>query len=71
MSDTPLSANSTLPNNKIVCHCHEVSLVEILKAITEGGARTLQDVQRNTLAGTGCGFCKGDIEKIVAESVGE
>lgn len=69
-SDEPLYILAFLfPVNRIVCHCKNVSYIDIRKAMT-GGARTVQDIQRITGAGTGCGNCVGEIEKIISIACG-
>lgn len=53
-----------IPIHKVVCHCHNVTLLEIKKAMKEG-ATTVEDIQRLTKAGTACGACIPDIKKIL------
>jgi len=40
---------------------------EIVKAIKENGLKTVEEVQDETTAGTGCGGCIPDIEDILKE----
>ena len=54
-----------IPVNRIICHCKQVSYGDIRKAMV-GGARTVEDIQEITGAGTECGNCIGDIKKILA-----
>ncbi|MCT4634252.1 MAG: (2Fe-2S)-binding protein [Firmicutes bacterium] len=54
-----------IPVNRIICHCKEVSYGDIRKAMVDG-ARTLEDIQKITGAGTVCGNCIKDIEKILS-----
>ena len=42
----------------IVCSCKQVTLAEIIHAIEEQGARTLDDIGKLTEAGTCCGCCR-------------
>ncbi|WP_198304455.1 (2Fe-2S)-binding protein [Arcobacter vandammei] len=42
----------------IVCECKQVSLGEIIFAIKEKGAKTLQDLATLTDAGSSCGCCR-------------
>ncbi len=51
-----------------VCFCHGVSEEEILKAI-KSGAKTVEDIQKETLASTGCGGCIGEVERILSEAL--
>ncbi|MFA6923971.1 MAG: (2Fe-2S)-binding protein [Bacteroidales bacterium] len=48
-----------------ICHCMEVNKSVIIKAIKEKGLKTVEDVQDETTAGTGCGGCIPDIENIL------
>ena len=69
-SDEDLYVTATLiPVNRIVCQCKQVSYGDIRKAMT-GGARTLEEIQKITGAGTGCGNCVDDIKKILALACG-
>jgi len=58
-----------IPVNRIVCHCKQVSYGDIRKAMV-GGARTIEEIQEITGAGTGCGNCIEDIKKILALACG-
>lgn len=58
-----------IPVNRIICHCKQVSYIDIRKAMVQG-ARTVKDIQEMTGAGTGCGNCIKDIEKIVSMACG-
>lgn len=58
-----------IPVNRIICHCKQVSYVDIRKAMVKG-ARTVEDIQTMTGAGTGCGNCIKDIEKILSMACG-
>ena len=46
------------PHSYIVCNCKQVSLGEIIHAIKEKGAKTLEDIEDMTDAGSSCGCCK-------------
>ncbi len=41
-----------------VCRCRHVTLGEIIHAIKEEGAKTIEDIGNITDAGTACGCCK-------------
>lgn len=41
-----------------VCSCKKVSLGEIVHAIKEKGAKTIDDVEEITDAGSACGCCR-------------
>ncbi|WFD12351.1 (2Fe-2S)-binding protein [Tepidibacter hydrothermalis] len=58
-----------MPVNRIICNCKQVSYGDIRKAMVEG-ARTIEEIQEITGAGTGCGNCIKDIKKILALACG-
>ena len=69
-NDEPiLLAALLIPVNRIVCHCNQVSYADIRMAMAEG-ARTVEEIQEITGAGTGCGNCIQDIEKILSVACG-
>lgn len=53
-------------DEEIVCVCMSVSVKDIKKAI-EAGARTIQEVQDKTGAGTVCGVCNEEIETTIMQ----
>jgi|LGVE01.1.fsa_nt_gb bacterioferritin-associated ferredoxin/mannose-6-phosphate isomerase-like protein (cupin superfamily) len=58
-----------IPVNRIICHCKQVSYVDIRIAMVKG-ARTVEEIKTMTGAGTGCGNCIKDIEKILSMACG-
>ncbi|MGL5693213.1 MAG: (2Fe-2S)-binding protein [Peptostreptococcaceae bacterium] len=56
-----------MAGNRIICHCKNVSYIDIRKAMIQG-ARTLDEIKEMTGAATGCGRCTDDIQAIL-ESV--
>lgn len=50
---------------KIVCHCFNVSEETIIKAIRANHLQTVEDVTHFTKAGGGCGRCKNEIQQIL------
>ena len=58
-----------MAGNKMVCACKQVDYVTIRKAMTQG-ARTVEEIKEMTGAGTGCGRCIPEIEKILASVCG-
>ena len=58
-----------MAGNRIICHCRQVDYITIRKAMIEG-ARTVEEIQNITGAGTACGRCIGEIEKILASVCG-
>lgn len=55
------------PEGKIVCTCFGVTDKEIERVIRENGLVTVEQVTNYCKAGGGCGGCRGQIEKILAE----
>ncbi len=51
--------------DKIICHCMNVSEHEIVDAIKNKEAQTVQDIMDITGAGTGCGSCIDELENIL------
>ncbi|MCI9163203.1 MAG: (2Fe-2S)-binding protein [Lachnospiraceae bacterium] len=56
-----------MDRDEIVCNCMGVTAGEIMDAI-EAGAKTVEDIQEATGAGTVCGGCIGDIEHLLEEA---
>lgn len=52
--------------NKTVCFCMSVTSGMIKEAV-EAGAKTLEEVQAATGAGTVCGSCLEDVRRLVEE----
>ncbi|MEU1536913.1 nitrite reductase large subunit NirB [Actinacidiphila glaucinigra] len=48
---------SALPDDAVICSCHNVTKGTIRGAVTEHGCATVPEVKRCTRAGTGCGSC--------------
>ncbi|MCA8939394.1 MAG: NifU family protein [Planctomycetes bacterium] len=55
------------PDSPIVCSCLMVTRFELESAIRSKGLRSLQDVQRETFASTGCRSCAPDCIAILEE----
>ncbi|MGI4815158.1 MAG: nitrite reductase large subunit NirB [Janthinobacterium lividum] len=53
-----------------VCGCNGVCKGTIVKAITEKGLFTLDDVRKHTKASSSCGSCSGLVEQILMSTVG-
>jgi ferredoxin-nitrate reductase len=51
--------------NDTVCSCNAVSADEIRHAVA-AGADSVEDVARATRATTGCGSCRGDVDRLLA-----
>ena len=56
-------------SSMIICHCFGVSEKDIINAIVENGAKTMDDVSKITSAGLACGRCRENIEKIIKKYV--
>ncbi len=56
--------------DKIVCNCMNITNGMIKDAV-DNGARTLEEVQEATGAGTVCGVCNDDIQHLIDEFVNE
>lgn len=50
--------------DKIVCYCMNITTGMIKEAVA-AGAKTLEDVQAQTNAGTVCGACLDDLQRLV------
>src|SRR5687768_5041420 len=62
-----------LPDTAQICACENVSKADIVSQIAGNGARTLDDLKKNTRACTGCGGCTpmvADILKTTLEDLG-
>ena len=61
---------STMTDEMEVCGCNGVCKGTIVKAIQEKGLFTLDDVKKQTKAGSSCGSCTGLVEQILASTLG-
>ena len=57
------------PHSFEVCTCRSVTLGEIVHCIKEKNAKTLEDVEKYTDAGSCCGSCKNAQSDIGAEKM--
>ncbi|EGX54960.1 nitrite/sulphite reductase large subunit [Streptomyces zinciresistens K42] len=57
---------SALPDEAVVCSCHNVSKGTIRGAVAEHGCTTVPEVKKCTKAGTGCGSCVKVLGQLVA-----
>lgn len=51
-------------NHTELCHCRMVTTEKVKNAV-KAGCMTVAEVSRTTLAGTGCGSCRKNIEDII------
>ncbi len=61
---------AVLSNDAEVCGCNGVCKGDIIKAITDKGLFTLEEVRAHTKASSSCGSCTGLVEQILASTVG-
>lgn len=54
--------------DKIVCNCYSITNGGIKEAV-DNGATTLEEVKEVTGAGTICGVCLDDVQRLVDEFV--
>jgi len=59
-----------MPDDFEVCGCNGVTKGDIVRAITEEGLFTLEDVRAVTKASASCGSCTGLVEQILASTLG-
>ncbi|MGL5313802.1 MAG: (2Fe-2S)-binding protein [Peptostreptococcaceae bacterium] len=50
----------------VVCNCLGVTVEDIKEAIDDG-ATTLEEVQKATKAGTGCGSCRNNLKELIED----
>ena len=61
---------ATMPDNMEVCGCNGVCKGAIVDAIQKEGLFTIDDVKKQTKAGSSCGSCTGLVEQILASTLG-
>ena len=54
--------------DETICYCYGVTKKDIIDAI-KNGAKTLEDIQDATGAGTACGRCNGAIGNILKQEL--
>lgn len=62
-----------LPDSAQICSCENISKGDIVRQVTECGAKTIDEIKKSTKACTGCGGCTplvNDILKLTLESLG-
>ncbi|MFB7516283.1 nitrite reductase large subunit NirB [Streptomyces sp. NPDC056144] len=60
-----LPGADTLPDDAVVCSCHNVTKGAVAAAITELGLVDIGGVKRCTKAGTGCGGCVNTLQAVL------
>ena len=61
---------AAMTNEMEVCGCNGVCKGTIVKAIQDQGLFTIDDVKKQTKAGSSCGSCVGLVEQILASTLG-
>ncbi len=61
---------AAMTNEMEVCGCNGVCKGTIVKAIQDHGLFTIDDVKKQTKAGSSCGSCVGLVEQILATTLG-
>ncbi len=56
-----------MEREETLCHCMEITKGELEDAIKEKKLTTVEQVQDETEAGTGCGSCVYDIQDLLDE----
>jgi NifU-like protein len=57
-------------DGEIVCECFGVTDLEIKRAVTENGLKTVEEVTDYVKAGGGCGKCHENIQAIIDQQIG-
>ncbi|MFE7313437.1 nitrite reductase large subunit NirB [Streptomyces sp. NPDC057555] len=65
----PAAGPAVLPDDAVVCSCHNVTKGTIRAAVSEQGCTTVPEVKKCTKAGTGCGSCVKQLGTLVAEEL--
>ncbi|MEZ0066581.1 nitrite reductase (NADH) large subunit [Streptacidiphilus sp. MAP12-20] len=65
----PATGPIALPDDAVICSCHNVTKGAIRSAVHEQGAATVPEVKKCTKAGTGCGSCVKMLGTILAEEL--
>lgn len=58
-------------SDELICHCRQVPFDVVRRAVRDGGAATLADVQQQTTACTRCFGCRFEVEGLLREELGE
>ncbi|MFF3287131.1 nitrite reductase large subunit NirB [Streptomyces sp. NPDC003023] len=56
---------SALPDEAVICSCHNVTKGTVRGAVTEHSCTTVPEVKKCTKAGTGCGSCVKVLDRLV------
>ncbi len=61
---------ATMSDDAEICGCNGVCKGDVVKAITEKGLFTLEDVRAHTKASSSCGSCTGLVEQLLEATLG-
>ncbi len=67
----PKAAVAALPDSAEICGCNGVRKGTIVKAITDKGLTSLDEVRAHTKASASCGSCTGTVEALLAVTAGD
>jgi nitrite reductase (NADH) large subunit len=67
----PARSAAAMPDTAEICGCNGVCKGAIVRAITEKGLFTLDEVRAHTKASGSCGSCTGLVEQLLASCVGQ
>lgn len=63
--DSVSTDDANISDDELLCHCMRVERGRIVAAI-RNGAESVEDLQIQTSACTGCGTCRWDLEELIA-----
>ena len=67
----PMAAVAALPDEAEICGCNGVCKGSIVKAVSEQGLTSLEEVRAVTKASASCGQCTGKVEQVLAVTLGD
>lgn len=67
----PMAAVAALPDEAEICGCNGVCKGQVTQAITAKGLTDVDGVRAATKASASCGSCTGQVEKLLALTLGE
>jgi NifU-like protein len=69
--ELPAAAHETQGEDRVVCHCFNVSEAKIREVIRANNLTSVEQITHYSKAGGGCGECIPEIEKILADALGK
>lgn len=60
---------SALPDDAVLCNCHNVTKGTVRAAVTEHSCGTLPEIKKCTKAGTGCGSCVKSLTAVMNDEL--